>query len=114
MLIAAIGGNAVLADILAQLTPRTALMQALYRPHAGGACAVEDHLRLIDKTAHCNPDAAAQAMHDHLDGGLAGLSLPPAAARPDLAVVPGHGATSEPARLKVAPRARKRRRMDLA
>jgi DNA-binding GntR family transcriptional regulator len=114
MLIAAIGGDAVLADILAQLTSRTALLQALCRPHAGGACAVEDHLRVIDEMAHGNHDAAAQAMHDHLDGSLAGLSLPPAAARPDLAAVLGHGSESKPSRLKAAPRARKCRRMDLA
>lgn len=95
MLIAGIGGNAVLADILAQLMPRTAVIQALYRPHAGGACAVEDHLRLIEMMARGDPEAAAQAMHDHLGGSLAGLSLPPAAARPDLASVLGHPASKQ-------------------
>jgi DNA-binding GntR family transcriptional regulator len=114
MLIAAIGGNTVLADILAQLTPRTALLQALYRPHAGGACAVEDHLRLIDMMTRGDPEAAAQAMHDHLNGSLAGLSLPPAATRPDLAIVLGHGSASKLARLKAAPSTRRRRRVDLA
>lgn len=112
MLIAEIGGNAVLADILAQLMPRTALMQALYRPNAGGACAVEDHLRLIETMTHGDPEAAAQAMHDHLSGSLAGLSLPPATARPDLASVLRRGSASKPVRSKAPSRAGARRRAE--
>lgn len=90
LLLAEIGGNPVLAELVAQLLPRTALMQALYQPagHGGGTCGVDHHLEIIRLMADGDADGAAAAMAAHLAGNLTELAEPPEAKGPvDLAAI---------------------------
>lgn len=75
LLIAEIGGNPVLADFLAQLIPRTSLMQSLYEAREVASCAVEDHEALIRLMAKGDPDKAAKAMQKHLGTNLRRLRV---------------------------------------
>ncbi|HET8996613.1 MAG TPA: GntR family transcriptional regulator [Acetobacteraceae bacterium] len=91
LLIAEIGGNMVLAELLSGLVPRTALMQALYQPpgEGGGPCAVDHHLHIIQLMAAGDTEGAAAAMAAHLTINLRALDVgagPPAA---DLAAALG-------------------------
>lgn len=77
ILIAEIGGNVVLADLLSQLLPRTALMQALYRPEgeAGGVCPVDHHREIVRLMALGDEAGAAALMAAHLTGNLRTLDI---------------------------------------
>ena len=66
LVIAAIGGNPILADIVAQLVPRTTLSLALFERRDLPSCALDEHRLLIDLMAKGDAKAAAQAMRRHL------------------------------------------------
>lgn len=66
LVIAAMGGNAILAEIVAQLVPRTTLSLALFERRDLPSCAVDEHRLLIDLMAKGDAKAAAQAMRRHL------------------------------------------------
>lgn len=83
LLIAEIGGNMVLAEILSGLVPRTALMQALYQPpgEGGGPCAIDHHLQIVRLMAAGDAEGAAAAMATHLTRNVKALDVdagPPA------------------------------------
>jgi DNA-binding GntR family transcriptional regulator len=91
LLIAEIGGNVVLAELLTQLLPRTALMQALYQPpgEGGGACPVDHHLEVVQLMAQGDEAGAVAAMAAHLTGNLRALEIPGETAACDLATALG-------------------------
>lgn len=66
LIIATIGGNPILADIVAQLVPRTTLSLALLERRDLPSCALDEHRLLIDLMAKGDAKAAAQAMRSHL------------------------------------------------
>jgi len=78
LLIAELSGNAVLADFMRQLIPRTALLQALYQQPCERGCGVADHLRLLDQMAKGDEAGAVATLRQHLVGNLARLSVRPA------------------------------------
>jgi DNA-binding GntR family transcriptional regulator len=97
LVLAEIGGNPVLVELLAQLIPRTALMQALYEMRELPSCAIDDHRALIDLMAKGDPEKAAAAMRRHLSTNLDRLrvrSLP--AAGIDLAAAFRIGSQTRP------------------
>ena len=75
LLIAELGGNAVLADFMRQLIPRTALLQALYQHPRERGCGVADHLKLLDRMAKGDEAGAVATLRQHLVGNLARLSV---------------------------------------
>jgi DNA-binding GntR family transcriptional regulator len=79
LLIAAIGGNPILADIVAQLVPRTTLSLALFERREAPSCALDDHRRLIDLMAEGDAKGAAQIMRRHLSCNLSRLAVRPTA-----------------------------------
>ncbi|MCU0887438.1 MAG: GntR family transcriptional regulator [Rubritepida sp.] len=79
-LLAALHGNAVLAELLDRLITRTSLMTALFPP-ASQACAVEDHVALVDALARGDAEAARAVASAHLRGNHTRLR-PDAARRP--------------------------------
>jgi DNA-binding GntR family transcriptional regulator len=66
-LLAALHGNAVLAETLDRLITRTSLMTALFPP-ASQACAVEDHEALVDALARGDGADARRLASAHLLG----------------------------------------------
>jgi DNA-binding GntR family transcriptional regulator len=88
-LLAALHGNAVLAETLDRLITRTSLMTALYPPASQG-CAIADHEKLIRALARGDAEAARRLASDHLRGNHARLR--PAARPPvtDLAAALTH------------------------
>ena len=89
LLVADLGGNPVLAELLAQLLPRTALMQALYQPpgRGGGSCAVKHHLSIIQMMAKGDEEGVANAMCLHLTDNLMELRTSSAEQEVSLATV---------------------------
>ncbi|SNB73074.1 transcriptional regulator, GntR family [Arboricoccus pini] len=77
LLIAEIGGNVVLSELLAQLLPRTALMQALYQPagEGGGACPTDHHMEIVGLMAQGDEVGAASSMTTHLTRNLRALAI---------------------------------------
>jgi DNA-binding GntR family transcriptional regulator len=71
-LLAALHGNAVLAEALDRLITRTSLMTALFPPDSQ-ACAVDGHAALIDALARGDAEAARALASDHLRGNHARL-----------------------------------------
>ena len=78
-LLAALHGNAVLAEALDRLITRTSLMTALHPPDSQ-ACAVDDHAALIDALAAGDAGLARRLAADHLRGNH--VRLRPATANP--------------------------------
>jgi DNA-binding GntR family transcriptional regulator len=73
LVIAAIGGNPILAEIVAQLVPRTTLSLALFERRDLPSCACGEHRLLIDLMAKGDAEAAAQEMRRHLSSDLGRL-----------------------------------------
>jgi len=77
LVIAAIGGNSILADFVAQLVPRTTLSLALYERRDLPSCALDEHRLLIDMMAKGDAEEAAQAMRTHLSTDFGRLKMEP-------------------------------------
>ncbi|HTZ80944.1 MAG TPA: GntR family transcriptional regulator [Stellaceae bacterium] len=77
LIIAEIGGNAILGDFVRQLVPRTTLSLALFERRDLPFCALDEHRLLIDLMAKGDPKAAAQAMRRHLSSDLGRLAVRP-------------------------------------
>lgn len=75
LIIADIGGNAILGDFVRQLVPRTTLSLALFERRDLPSCALDEHRRLIDLMAKGDPKAAAQAMRRHLSSDFGRLAV---------------------------------------
>ncbi len=75
LVIAAIGGNPILADFVAQLVPRTTLSLALFERRDLPSCALDEHRLLIDLMAKGDAKAAAQAMRRHLSSDFGRLAV---------------------------------------
>lgn len=77
LIIAEIGGNAILGDFVRQLVPRTTLSLALFERRDLPSCALDEHRLLIDLMAKGDPKAAAQAMRRHLSSDFGRLAVRP-------------------------------------
>jgi DNA-binding GntR family transcriptional regulator len=75
LVIAAIGGNPILADFVGQLVPRTMLSLALFERRDLPSCALDEHRLLIDLMAKGDARAAAQAMRRHLSSDFGRLAV---------------------------------------
>jgi DNA-binding GntR family transcriptional regulator len=75
LVIATIGGNPILADIVAQLVPRTTLSLALFERRDLPSCALDEHRLLIDLMAKGDAEAAARAMWRHLSSDSRRLAV---------------------------------------
>jgi DNA-binding GntR family transcriptional regulator len=75
LVIATIGGNPILADIVAQLVPRTTLSLALFERRDLPSCALDEHRLLIDLMAKGDAKAAARAMRRHLSSDSRRLAV---------------------------------------
>jgi DNA-binding GntR family transcriptional regulator len=75
LLLADLGDNPILKELLAQLLPRTALMQVLYQPVSKHCCGIKEHLNLVTLLAKGDAQGAVQAMCAHLSGNLACLEV---------------------------------------
>lgn len=67
LLLADVGGNAVLREILANLMVRSSLIVALYQRNAVPACASGEHQAILDALAGGDTASAVHAMLTHLD-----------------------------------------------
>jgi DNA-binding GntR family transcriptional regulator len=85
LVIATIGGNPILADIVAQLVPRTTLSLALFERRDLPSCALDEHRLLIDLMAKGDAKAAARAMRRHLSSDSRRLAVDTAEPTVDLA-----------------------------
>lgn len=65
-LIAELAGNRVLAELLHELTARTAVIEIFYESTMTPACSVKEHAALMDCIERGDPDTAARCMADHL------------------------------------------------
>ncbi len=65
--LAAIAGNAPLAQFLNSLVPLTSLIIAQYEAHACTYCAWQEHVAIVDAVEQGNPVAAIGLMTQHLD-----------------------------------------------
>jgi DNA-binding GntR family transcriptional regulator len=77
LIIAGIGGNAILGDFVRQLVPRTTLSLALFERRDLPSCALDEHRLLIDLMAKGDAKAAAQAMRRHLSSDFGRLAVKP-------------------------------------
>lgn len=75
LILADIGGNAVLSAVLRQLIHRSSLIQSLYGRAPGRLCLVHEHERLIELLAAGQVDDAVKAVLDHLERVEANLDL---------------------------------------
>lgn len=83
-LLAALHGNAILAETLDRLIARTSLVNALYPPESQ-VCAVEDHAAMIEALAVGDAEGARQLAAAHLFANLSRLRhMAPGAPMPDL------------------------------
>jgi DNA-binding GntR family transcriptional regulator len=65
-LLAAMAGNAVLAEMLRELVARSSLIIAVYGTKGGADCAADEHQRLAEAVRKRDAAQAARAMRDHL------------------------------------------------
>jgi len=75
LIIAGIGGNAILGDFVRQLVPRTTLSLALFERRDLPSCALDEHRLLIDLMAKGDAKAAAQDMRRHLSSDFGSLEV---------------------------------------
>lgn len=80
LVIADVGGNAILKELLSQLLPRTMLIFSLFERDEDDGCALDDHVALIKLIAAGDGPAAAALVSQHLSGGR--LSPPKGAPAP--------------------------------
>jgi len=74
LIIAAVAGNRILAEMLRDLISRSSLIIAVYRPPGVPSCPADDHSQLVEALAQRAP-AAVDLMQEHLDHVLAELRL---------------------------------------
>ena len=65
--LAAVAGNRILADYLAELMPRGSLIVALYERPGNAPCEHDEHARIVELIARGDAAGAAQVMSAHLD-----------------------------------------------
>ena len=87
-LLARIGGNEVLAQLLADLLSRSSLIALMYQSSHSAAHSQQEHERIVDALEQRDPDAAAQLMESHLAAVERNLHLDPHAADLSAALLP--------------------------
>jgi DNA-binding GntR family transcriptional regulator len=75
--LARIGGNEVLAQLLADLLSRSSLIALMYQSSHSAAHSQQEHERIVDALEQRDPDAAAQLMASHLAAVEHNLHLDP-------------------------------------
>jgi len=80
-LLAGMGRNAILAQLLRQLVPRTTLLTTLFGGGSLPPCALHEHAAVVDALEARDPARAAAVMHDHLT--LRSQALDLAAEKPE-------------------------------
>ncbi|MDX1605094.1 MAG: GntR family transcriptional regulator [Candidatus Competibacterales bacterium] len=79
-MLAELAGNQVLAELLHELTARTAVIEILYESTMTSGCSVAEHAELLDCIERGDAAAAARSMAEHLSHIERCLRLRPSAA----------------------------------
>lgn len=88
VVLARMGGNEVLAQLLADLLSRSSLIALMYQSSHSAAHSQQEHERIVDALEQRDPDAAAQLMESHLSAVEQNLHLDPHTADLSAALLP--------------------------
>jgi len=75
VLIAAMAGNAVVAELLRELVSRTSLITLLYQTPSASVCSADEHVELVKCFERRDAKRAVAVMLEHLDHVEQGLDL---------------------------------------
>jgi len=87
-LLARLGGNEVLAELLADLLSRSSLIALMYQSSHSAAHSQQEHERIVDALEQRDPDTAATLMEHHLAAVEHDLHLDPQTADLSAALLP--------------------------
>jgi DNA-binding GntR family transcriptional regulator len=82
VLIADMAGNAVLAEVVRELTSRTSLISMLYQSTRAASCSSDEHGELLKAIEKKDIRKAMRLMRDHLDHVEQSLALKPKSSEP--------------------------------